>query len=201
MSFWKIISVLQENSLILCKMNDVISSVVKQYYCMERWHFIRSVLIAIIGGFSFFAYSAGRSCGALEIHIIQTEDPASEIEPGTMSVDSIYFPKDVDVMAEFHGGVNACMEFLYKNYRIPHPHSCYQPQGRIVVRFIVGKDGAVSDAKVIQSLEPDEDAEVLRAVNLMPRWIPASIDGKPVRSYFYLPITFRLADGDSIVDN
>jgi protein TonB len=65
-------------------------------------------------------------------------------------------------------------------------------QGRVVMNFVVNKDGSIVDVKISRSPDPRLSEEALRVVNLMPKWKPARQDGKAVRSRFALPVMFRL---------
>jgi protein TonB len=65
-------------------------------------------------------------------------------------------------------------------------------EGRVIVRFVVDENGAITQAEVIKSLDPVTDAEALRVVNSMPNWIPGTQAGENVPVYFTLPILFKL---------
>jgi len=64
--------------------------------------------------------------------------------------------------------------------------------GKVLVSFIVNKDGSISNARVVEKVDDELDAEALRVVNNMPRWSPGSQDGDPVRMVFNLPVKFTL---------
>ena len=102
--------------------------------------------------------------------------------------DSIY--SVVDVMPEFPGGMKAQMEFMKNNLRYPEELRAKGTQGRVVVQFLVNKDGSISDAKVLRKVDPLMDAEALRVVNAMPRWKPGMQDGKPVAVKYTVPVLF-----------
>ena len=84
------------------------------------------------------------------------------------------------------------LEFIEKNLRYPKEleESCVQ--GRVIVRFIVERNGKLSNVKVVKSVHPALDKEAIRIVKLMPRWIPGSQNGITVRVKCYIPIIFRL---------
>ncbi len=97
----------------------------------------------------------------------------------------------VEQMPEFPGGMEALYQFLAANIKYPGgPDDCVS--GKIIVSFVIEKDGTVSDAKVVRKLHPAFDAEALRVVKLMPKWEPGRQEGKPVRVQFNLPINFNL---------
>ena len=98
----------------------------------------------------------------------------------------------VEDQPEFPGGTQAMMEFFQSN--ITYPESCKKDsiQGRVIVTFVVEKDGSISNVKVITPLFPPCDEEVLRVISSMPKWIPARNKGVPVRSFLQIPVTFRM---------
>ena len=65
-------------------------------------------------------------------------------------------------------------------------------QGRVVVKFIVEKDGSISNVEVNRSVDPDLDNEAMRVIKNMPKWNPAKQNGTEVRAYYYVPVAFRL---------
>lgn len=97
----------------------------------------------------------------------------------------------VEEAPEFPGGMEALYQFLAANIKYPgHSDQCVT--GKVIVSFVIEKDGSVSDAKVVRKLAPNFDDEALRVVKLMPKWKPGRQDGKPVRVQFNLPINFSL---------
>jgi TonB family protein len=98
----------------------------------------------------------------------------------------------VEQMPSFPGGTQKLKEFIEENLRYPKEleESCVQ--GRVIVRFIVERNGKLSNVKVVKSVHPVLDKEALRIVNLMPNWIPGKQNGRTVRVKFLIPITFRL---------
>ena len=84
------------------------------------------------------------------------------------------------------------MKFMQENVNYPDKAQEKNVQGRVIVSFIVGKDGSITDVEVIRSVDPSLDAEALRVVRSMPRWIPGKQDGVPVRVKYNVPISFRL---------
>jgi Ca-activated chloride channel family protein len=103
-------------------------------------------------------------------------------------IDAVF--NSVEVNASFPGGIEALMEFLAQNLKYPNTDAGIQ--GKIVLKFIVEKDGSITDVQVIKSLHELFDAEAIRVVKLMPKWIPGKQNGNPVRSYFTLPVSFTL---------
>lgn len=98
----------------------------------------------------------------------------------------------VEQPAEFPGGQAALMKWLSSNIRYPEAAAQNDIQGRVVVKFVVEKDGSVAHAEIARGVDRDLDREALRVVNKMPKWQPGKNNGVAVRSYFNLPVTFRL---------
>ena len=98
----------------------------------------------------------------------------------------------VEDQPEFPGGTAALLEYLRKN--IKYPAICRENniQGRVLVTFIVNKDGAIVDPEVVKSVNPSLDKEALRVISQMPNWKPGSQRGKPVRVKYTVPVNFRL---------
>ena len=95
-------------------------------------------------------------------------------------------------MPMFPGGDRKLMEYLASS--IQYPLECKESriQGRVIVTFVVERDGSISQAKVAKSLDPLLDAEALRVVNAMPKWIPGRQNGVTVAVKYTIPVTFRL---------
>lgn len=98
----------------------------------------------------------------------------------------------VEQQAEFPGGPAAMMKWLSNNIRYPESAQQNDIQGRVVVKFVVEKDGSIGQVTVVKGVDKDLDREAIRVVKKMPRWQPGKNNGVAVRSYFNLPVTFRL---------
>jgi len=105
--------------------------------------------------------------------------------------DSIY--NIVEENAQFPGGDMAMYKWI--GYHLKYPEECRAKsiQGRVIVQFVVNKDGSISDIKVLKSPHSLLSKEAIRVVNAMPFWKPAKVKGEVVRSSFRLPINFKLA--------
>ena len=98
----------------------------------------------------------------------------------------------VEEMPEFPGGMQKAMEFLGKNIKYPTAAQQAKIEGRVIVQFVVGRDGSISDVHTLRGVCPDLDAEAIRVVSLMPKWKPGKQRGKAVAVKFTMPIMFRL---------
>ena len=100
--------------------------------------------------------------------------------------------KVVEQMPEFPGGMSEAMKFLAKNIKYPVAAQQAKIEGRVIVQFVVGKDGSVSDVHTVRSVSPELDAEAIRVVSMMPKWNPGKQRGKAVSVSYTMPIMFRL---------
>ena len=98
----------------------------------------------------------------------------------------------VEQMPSFPGGDSALLKYLLENVKYPVSALKAQKQGRVMVRFTVEKDGAISNVKVARSVTPSLDAEAVRAIKSMPKWSPGKQGGEFVRVKYIVPVTFRL---------
>ena len=97
-----------------------------------------------------------------------------------------------ETMPQFPGGQKVMMKYLAANIKYPATAAKYKKQGRVIVTFIVQKDGSVTHAKIAKSVDPELDAEALRVVRAMPKWTPGTQFGKPVNVKYTLPVNFSL---------
>ena len=98
----------------------------------------------------------------------------------------------VEQPAEFPGGRSALAKWLSNNLRYPEVAQANNIQGRVVVKFTVEKDGSISNPTVVRGVDKDLDREAIRVVKKMPRWNAGKNNGVAVRSYFNLPVNFKL---------
>ena len=102
----------------------------------------------------------------------------------------------VEQMPSFPGGVSALMSYLSSETEYPYEALNNKIQGRIIVTFVIERDGSICDAKVVRSVHPLLDEEALRVINKMPKWIPGMQRGGAVRVKYTLPITFTLSNNN-----
>ena len=111
-----------------------------------------------------------------------------------------YESKDEDMFIhyesqpEFPGGVQALMEYVEANIRYPQEAKERGKQGRVIVQFVVEEDGALTEEQVMKPVDPQLDAEAIRIARSMPKWRPGRLAGKPIRTRFSFPVTFRLEE-------
>ena len=98
----------------------------------------------------------------------------------------------VEVMPQYPGGMPELMQYLAKNIKYPVQAQKKGIEGRVTVRFIVEKDGSISNVTVVRHIHPLLDKEAVRVIKAMPKWSPGMLNGKPVRVKFNIPVAFRL---------
>jgi len=104
---------------------------------------------------------------------------------------------EVDEMPQFPGGMPAMMQYLSSNIRYPEDARAAGAQGRVIVSFIVEKDGSISNARVAKSTYSSLDEEALRVVSAMPKFTPGKQYGQPVRVKYSIPVSFRLGNKET----
>ena len=95
----------------------------------------------------------------------------------------------VEEQPSFPGGQAALMKYIKENMRCPDPES--DASGKVIVQFVIDKDGTVKDPKVVRGITPALDEEALRLVRNMPRWKPGKLRGNLVEVSYTLPILFK----------
>ena len=98
----------------------------------------------------------------------------------------------VEQMPEFPGGMEKLMDYLSKNIKYPSIAQENNIQGRVIVEFVVNKDGSIVEPKVMRSVDTSLDNEAMRVIKSMPKWNPGKQRGKAVRVRYTVPVLFRL---------
>lgn len=113
------------------------------------------------------------------------------------SKDDNYLPvfEVAEDAPQYPGGATALMKFISENVRYPEAAHKAGTQGRVIVEFIVEKDGTLSNIKVVKSVSPELDGEAIRVMSTMSAWVPGKQKGEPVRVKFTVPVMFRLSGG------
>ena len=99
-----------------------------------------------------------------------------------------------DVMPEYPGGMAALQKYLQSTLKYPSEARENAVQGRVIVKFVVNELGKIENAQVIRGIGAGCDKEALRVVNAMKNWKPGMVNGRAVKVYYTLPITFKLGD-------
>src|SRR5574344_546579 len=117
---------------------------------------------------------------------IITQEPPQHAEAANKVFDV------VEQMPSFPGGNGALMAYLANNIKYPVVAQENGVQGRVIVAFVVEKDGSITDVNVVKSVDPSLDREAQRVVRSMPRWNPGKQNGSAVRVKYNVPVSFRL---------
>lgn len=102
----------------------------------------------------------------------------------------------IEDLPEFPGGKQKLFEYLIENTHYPEIAEKNGVQGRVVVTFMVEKDGCITEAKIAKSVDQSLDEEAIRVVKSMPKWKPGMCNGEPTRVKYTVPITFRFPESN-----
>ncbi len=126
-----------------------------------------------------------------KLHDANTEPKRDFIKQDTTTNDNVIFYV-VEQPAEFPGGNRKLMEFITKNLTYPPAAKNMGVEGKVFVKFIVDKDGSISNIEIVKGVNEDLDNEAIRLVKKFPKWSPGMQNGKAVKSQFVFPLYFRL---------
>lgn len=124
--------------------------------------------------------------------VLKAKEEIPAPEPPKHVVEETKIFTVVEQMPMFPGGDAALMGYLRDNIHYPTVAAENGVQGRVVVGFVVERDGSITDVNIIRSVDPSLDREAMRVVKSMPRWTPGKQNGSAVRVKYQVPVTFRL---------
>ena len=164
---------------------------------------VNSVVRSMPGTAEHLAMSTGEARAAgMPAEAAATETAAADSLRGRVAGVSAGCSKDdgrvfdvVEDQPRYPGGTNALMTYLRDNIKYPAEAAKAGIQGMVIVQFVVGKDGAVRDIKPVKSVSPELDAEAVRVVAAMPKWVPGYQRGEAVNVRYTLPVNFRMDGG------
>jgi Ca-activated chloride channel family protein len=113
-------------------------------------------------------------------------------EPFVVAEEKSLIFSHVEVMPIFPGGDAAMLKFITDNIVYPPEMVQQGVTGRVILRFVVTEDGSITDIEILKGVNPLLNAEAIRVVKLMPKWLPGRQNGNPARVYYTLPIWFKL---------
>ena len=123
--------------------------------------------------------------------VLKIKDEIAQPEPPKAVEDNKIF-EVVEQKPSFPGGDGALMSWLSQNIKYPSIAAEIGVQGRVIVQFVVEKDGSITDVKIAKSVDPSLDKEAARVIKSMPHWIAGRQNGSPVRVRFTVPVNFKL---------
>ena len=124
--------------------------------------------------------------------VLKAKEEIAAPEPPKHVVEETKIFTVVEQMPMFPGGDGALMGYLRDNIHYPTVAAENGVQGRVVVGFVVERDGSITDVNILRSVDPSLDREAMRVVKSMPRWTPGKQNGSAVRVKYQVPVTFRL---------
>lgn len=144
-------------------------------------HLIMFILVGLVTGIAVASaiHPNGVVRGAIE-HVLGIPE------------DTTIYNNVVEVMPSYPGDMTECYMFIARQMHYPEEAEEKGIEGRVLIRFVVEKDGRLTNFEVIESPDPLLSNEALRVLKQMPKWIPAKNKGKNVRSRYSMPILFRL---------
>ena len=148
----------------------------------SQWKTLRALAVLPVIALALLAFANPKTETADELVVVAYEQD-------NVSQD-VY--NSVEQMPEFPGGMAEMMKFLQQNIQYPANAAKNNVEGRVILQFVVEKDGQIGEVKVVRSVDPELDAEALRVVKSMPNFIPGRQDGKPVAVWYTIPISFKL---------
>ena len=122
--------------------------------------------------------------------VLKAKEVIAQPEPPKVEETKVF--DVVEQMPSFPGGPTALMTYLSQNTKYPVVAQENGVQGRVVVSFVVERDGSITDVRVVRSVDPSLDKEATRVVKSMPNWIPGKQNGSTVRVKYNVPVSFKL---------
>lgn len=124
--------------------------------------------------------------------VLKAKEDIAAPEPPKHVVEETKIFTVVEQMPMYPGGDAALMGYLRDNIKYPTVAAENGVQGRVVVGFVVERDGSITDVKILRGVDPSLDREAMRVVKSMPRWNPGKQNGSAVRVKYQVPVSFRL---------
>lgn len=152
--------------------------------------FVLPAFALLVAGNISCSQDASQTEDAKEVVVAPVSPEAKEAPADSTAKEEVFMV--AEQMPEFPGGMKELLKFLQDNLKYPENAMKNNVQGRVIVQFVVEKDGTLTEFKVARSVDPDLDAEALRVLQTMPKWKPGMQRGKIVRVKFTVPVSFKL---------
>lgn len=152
--------------------------------------FVLPAFALLVAGNISCSQDASQTEDAKEEVVAPVSPEAKEAPADSTAKEEVFMV--AEQMPEFPGGMKELLKFLQDNLKYPENAMKNNVQGRVIVQFVVEKDGTLTEFKVARSVDPDLDAEALRVLQTMPMWKPGMQRGKIVRVKFTVPVSFKL---------
>ena len=152
--------------------------------------FVLPAFALLVAGNISCSQDASQTEDAKEEVVAPVSPEAKEAPADSTAKEEVFMV--VEQMPEYPGGMKEMLKFLQENVKYPENAMKNNVQGRVIVQFVVEKDGTPTEFKVARSVDPDLDAEALRVLQTMPKWKPGMQRGEVVRVKFTVPVSFKL---------
>ncbi len=152
--------------------------------------FVLPAFALLVAGNISCSQDASQTEDAKEEVVAPVSPEAKEAPADSTAKEEVFMV--AEQMPEFPGGMKELLKFLQDNLKYPENAMKNNVQGRVIVQFVVEKDGTLTEFKVARSVDPDLDAEALRVLQTMPKWKPGMQRGKIIRVKFTVPVSFKL---------
>lgn len=152
--------------------------------------FVLPAFALLVAGNISCSQGASEKQDAKEEVVAPVSPEAKEAPADSTAKEEVFMV--AEQMPEFPGGMKEMLKFLQENVKYPENAMKNNVQGRVIVQFVIEKDGTPTEFKVLRSVDPDLDAEALRVMKAMPKWKPGMQKGQVVRVKFTVPVSFKL---------
>ena len=152
--------------------------------------FVLPAFALLVAGNISCSQDASQTEDAKEEVVAPVSPEAKEAPADSTAKEEVFMV--AEQMPEYPGGMKEMLKFLQDNVKYPENAMKNNVQGRVIVQFVVEKDGTPTEFKVLRSVDPDLDAEALRVMKAMPKWKPGMQKGQVVRVKFTVPVSFKL---------
>lgn len=152
--------------------------------------FVLPAFALLVAGNISCSQDASQTEDAKEEVVAPVSPEAKEAPADSTAKEEVFMV--AEQMPEYPGGMKEMLKFLQENVKYPENAMKNNVQGRVIVQFVVEKDGTPTEFKVARSVDPDLDAEALRVLQTMPKWKPGMQRGEVVRVKFTVPVSFKL---------
>ena len=152
--------------------------------------FVLPAFALLVAGNISCSQDASQTEDAKEEVVAPVSPEAKEAPADSTAKEEVFMV--AEQMPEFPGGMKEMLKFLQENVKYPENAMKNNVQGRVIVQFVIEKDGTPTEFKVLRSVDPDLDAEALRVLQTMPKWKPGMQRGEVVRVKFTVPVSFKL---------
>ena len=166
----------------------------------SRWKTLRALAVVPVIALALLAFANTKSVAAVVVNqqskvtttsrVVKANAEAQVTDESAPQSKKVY--RSVDQMPQFPGGEAGLMRYLQSNINYPANAAMNNIGGRVILQFVVEKDGHIGEVKVVRSIDPEIDAEAVRVVKSLPDFIPGRLDGEPVAVWYTIPVSFKV---------